>query len=136
MKLALSENPEDRFSRDVAHFTFWFIYSRCVLSVFACLITFGTLIDACRAYSSVDDETVSPVQTANTESSQKYNLSTVTNQPPPDLHANLYQPLTEKHDKTGSDYAIVNPAFTDSSLTNGGVNPEKAEVEIAMPSGK
>ena len=107
-----------------------------MLAVFACLITFGTLIDACRAYSSVDDETVSPAPTANTASSEKYTLSTVTNQPPPDLHANLYQPLTEKHDKTGSDYAIINPAFTDSSLTNGGVNPEKAEVEIAMPSGK
>ena len=107
-----------------------------MLSVFACLITFGTLIDAIRAYSSADNESVPPTQTANTASSEKYALSTVTNQPPPDLHANLYQPLTAQHDKTGSNYAIVNPAFTDSSLTNGGVNPEKAEVEIAMPSGK
>ena len=107
-----------------------------MLSVFACFITFGTLIDACRAYSSTDDKPVSPTLIATPESSEKYNLSTVTNQPPPDLHANLYQPLTEKHDKSGSDYAIVNPAFTDSSLTNGNVNPEKAEVEIVMPSGK
>ena len=107
-----------------------------MLSVFACLITFGTLIDAYRAYSSVDDETVSPPPTADTESSEKYTLSTVAYQPPPDLHANLYPHLTAQLDKTGSDYAIVNPAFMDSSLTNGGVNPEKADIEIALPSGK